>query len=288
MTHSSQSNSSSNYIDASSSSASSSSSSTSATGPTGRAQDITFTAPLTGKVVAITGGSSGIGAATARHLARLGASVLIGARRVDRLHALQEELTAAGGRVHAVPLDVCDRASVNAFIQAGVETFGHVDVLINNAGVMPLARLSALQVDEWERTLDVNVRGVLWGIAAVLPLMKARGQGHIINLASIGAHRSYPGCAVYCASKFAVWAISDALRQEELDGDIRVTTISPGTTTSELADHLTDPAAVEAMRAFRAITIAPEAIAQAIGFAIGQPQEVDVSEIIVRPTRSPE
>lgn len=242
---------------------------------------------LTGRVVAITGASSGIGEATARHLAQHGAHVVIGARRLGKLHNLADELCLAGGKVVPQVLDVCDRHSFEQFIAATESAYGRIDVLVNNAGVMPLSTLGALRVDEWNRTIDVNIRGVLYGIASALPRMKRQGSGHFVNVASIGAHRSYPGAGVYCASKFAVWAISDALRQEELGGDIRVTTISPGTTASELADHITDPDAQEAMKLFRATTIAPAAIAQAIAFAIAQPQDVDVSEIVIRPTRSP-
>jgi NADP-dependent 3-hydroxy acid dehydrogenase YdfG len=242
---------------------------------------------LKGRVVAISGASSGIGQATARHLAGLGAQVVMGARRTDRLERLAAELRSAGGVARASTLDVRDRASFEAFVAAAVSEFGRIDVLVNNAGVMPLSNFSALRIDEWNDTLDVNVRGVLHGIAAALPRMKRQGRGHFVNVASIGAHRAYPGAGVYCASKFAVWALSEALRQEELEGDIRVTTLSPGTTTSELADHITDPEAAEAMRLFRAITIEPEAVARAIAFALLQPQDVDVSEIVVRPTRSP-
>jgi NADP-dependent 3-hydroxy acid dehydrogenase YdfG len=240
---------------------------------------------LNGRVVAISG--IGIGQATARHLAALGANVVIGARRVDRLEQLAAELRSTGGRVTAHALDVRDLASFEAFVAAAASAHGRIDVLVNNAGVMPLSNLGALRVDEWNHTIDVNIRGVLNGIAAALPLMKRQGSGHFVNLASIGAHRAYPGAAVYCASKFAVWALSDALRQEELEGDIRVTTISPGTTASELADHITDAAAAAAMKAFRAVTIEPDAVARAIAFALAQPPDVDVSEIVIRPTRSP-
>lgn len=240
-----------------------------------------------GQVVAISGASSGIGQATARHLAGLGAKVAVGARRIDRLESMAAELRASGGTVMTQALDVRDPGSFEDFVAATVAEFGRIDVLVNNAGVMPLSAFGALRVAEWDQTIDVNVRGVLHGIAAALPRMKHQGSGHFVNVASIGAHRSYPGAGVYCASKFAVWALSDALRQEELEGDIRVTTVSPGTTTSELADHITDEGAAEAMRVFRAITIAPDAVARAIAFAIAQPQDVDVSEIVVRPTRSP-
>jgi NADP-dependent 3-hydroxy acid dehydrogenase YdfG len=239
------------------------------------------------KVVVITGASSGIGEATARLLAQRGAKVVLGARRIERLQALAAEIREAGGIAHACKVDVTRRDDVIAFVGEAAQTFGRVDVIVNNAGVMPLSNLAALKVDEWERTIDVNLKGVLNGIAAGLPLMKAQGHGQFVNVASIGAHRSYPGAAVYCATKFAVWALSDALRQEELGGDIRVTTISPGTVASELAGSITDADAAEAMKSFRAITLDPEAIARAIAFAIEQPQDVDVSEITVRPTRSP-
>jgi NADP-dependent 3-hydroxy acid dehydrogenase YdfG len=238
-------------------------------------------------VVAITGASSGIGAATARLLAARGARVVLGARRVERLQSVVDDIRAGGGSAQAVAMDVTQRGDVEAFVAHAVELHGRIDVLVNNAGVMPLSRLDALRVDEWERTLDVNVKGVLYGIAACLPRMTAQGGGHIVNVASIGAYRSFPGAAVYCASKFAVWALSDALRQEHLDGDLRVTTISPGTTESELADHITDPAAADAMKQFRAITIDAGAVARAIAYALEQPAEVSVSEVVVRPTRSP-
>ncbi len=239
------------------------------------------------QVIAITGASSGIGMATARVLAGMGAKLVIGARRTDRLDELARALRQQGAQVTTAALDVRQRESVQAFVDLAVSTHGRIDVLINNAGVMPLSRMSVGKVQEWEDTIDINVKGVLYGIAAALPHMKAQGAGHLVSVASIGAHRSFPGAAVYCGSKFAVWAICEGLRQEELDGDIRVTTVSPGTTTSELADHITDADAVEAMRAFRAVTIAPEAIANAIAYAIAQPRDVSVSEVIVRPTSSP-
>jgi NADP-dependent 3-hydroxy acid dehydrogenase YdfG len=158
-------------------------------------------------------------------------------------------------------------------------------VLVNNAGVMPLSRLDALKVDEWNRMIDVNIRGVLHGISAALPVMRGKGGGHIVNVASIGAHEVEPTAAVYCATKFAVWAISEGLRKEQ-PGDIRVTVISPGVTESELAESISDPHARAAMRDYRAIAIPATAIADAIAFAIGQPPEVDVNEIIVRPAAS--
>jgi NADP-dependent 3-hydroxy acid dehydrogenase YdfG len=157
--------------------------------------------------------------------------------------------------------------------------------MVNNAGVMPLSPLSALRVAEWDRMIDVNIKGVLYGIAAALPIMEEQGNGQIVNVSSIGGHRVSPTAAVYCATKFAVRAISDGLRQET--DRIRVTVISPGTTTSELADTIGDPTAREAMKAFRAVTMSPDAVAAALAYAIGQPDDVDVSEIVVRPTASP-
>lgn len=237
------------------------------------------------KVVAITGASSGIGEATARFLAERGANVVLGARRTDRLERLTASIRSAGGIAHYRALDVARRKDMDAFIGLAKSEFGRIDVIVNNAGIMPLSSLDQLKVDEWDRMIDVNIRGVLHGIAAGLPIMQAQGFGQFINLSSIGGHTVYPTAAVYSATKFAVWAISDGLRQES--DKIRVTVISPGTTESELADSFSDPAAREGMRSFRAITISPEAVARAIGFAIEQPDDVDVSEIIVRPTASP-
>lgn len=238
--------------------------------------------PNDNKVILITGASSGIGEATARRLVMLGHRVLLGARRVDRLQALAGELQGAGGQVAYRALDVTDAADFRAFVAHAVDTFGPVDVLVNNAGVMPLSPLSAGKLGEWDHMIDVNLRGVLHGIAAVLPAMEARGQGHIINVASIGAHVVVPTGAVYCATKYAVWAITDGLRQESRA--VRATTISPGVVETELADHISDPEAREAMAAFRRIALKAEAIAGAIAYAIAQPPDVDVNEIIVRPS----
>ena len=240
---------------------------------------------IDGKVVAITGASSGIGEATARVLAAAGARVVIGARRADRLQRVVAEITAKGGSVRARGLDVTQRADIEAFARYARAEFGKLDAIVNNAGVMPLSPLDALKVDEWDRMVDVNIKGVLYGIAAALPCMMEQGRGHIINLSSIGGHSVSPTAAVYCATKFAVRAISDGLRQET--NCIRVTVISPGTTTSELADTITDATAREAMKSWRAITISPDAVADAIAYAISQPDDVDVSEIVIRPTASP-
>ena len=240
---------------------------------------------LNGKVVAITGASSGIGEATAHLLAQHGASVVMGARRTDRLEKLAAVIRSEGGSAQYRPLDVTVREDMESFIGFAKATFGRVDVIVNNAGVMPLSPLAALKVDEWDRMIDVNIRGVLHGIAAVLPVMEAQGSGQVINVSSIGGHTVSPTAAVYCATKFAVGAISDGLRQET--DKIRVTVISPGVTESELADSITDPASRKRMKEFRKIAISPDAIARAILFAIEQPDDVDVSELIVRPTASP-
>lgn len=239
----------------------------------------------TQKVVLITGASSGIGEATARLLARKGVHVVLGARRTDRLETLVSEIRAEGGSAKYRALDVTSLEDMQAFVGFAKETFGRIDVIVNNAGVMPLSKLEMLKTDEWNRMIDVNLRGVLHGIAASLPLMQQQGSGQVINMSSIGGHAVYPTAAVYCATKFAVGAISDGLRQEV--NNIRVTVISPGTTESELADSISDSEARRGMQDFREIAIPAEAIARAIAFAIEQPNDVDVSEIIVRPTASP-
>ncbi|MDK4703210.1 MULTISPECIES: SDR family oxidoreductase [unclassified Rhizobium] len=236
------------------------------------------------KVVLITGASSGIGAGIARELASAGAKVMLGARRIDRLEALAAEIREMGGTVMTRRLDVTDRADVAAFAEAARAAWGSVDVIVNNAGIMPLSLMASMKVEEWDRMVDVNIKGVLHGIAAVLPEMTARGSGHIINIASIGALAVSPTAAVYCATKYAVRAISDGLRQE--CRDIRVTCIHPGVVESELADTITDPVAVEAMKSYRAVALAPDAIGRAVRFAVEQPDDVDVNEIVVRPTRA--
>jgi NADP-dependent 3-hydroxy acid dehydrogenase YdfG len=238
-----------------------------------------------GKVIAITGASSGIGEGIARVLAERGAHVVLGARRTDRLEKLVAEITDKGGSARFRAVDVTSRADTQAFVDFARDAFGPLDVIVNNAGVMPLSPLAAMKVDEWDRMIDVNIKGVLYGIAAVLPEMKARGRGQIINIASIGAHSVAPTAAVYCATKYAVRALSDGLRQENTD--IRVTVISPGVVESELASTITDAETAGFMTEYRRIAITPDAIGRAVAFAIEQPADVDVSEIIVRPTASP-
>ncbi|MGF6711650.1 NADP-dependent 3-hydroxy acid dehydrogenase YdfG [Luteibacter sp. W1I16] len=237
------------------------------------------------KVILITGASSGIGEATARHLVRQGHRVVLGARRIERLQVLAEELAGERGHVAYRALDVTRFDQMQAFADAAESTFGPVDVIVNNAGVMPLSPLNALKLGEWNRMIDVNVRGVLHGIAAVLPGMEARRRGHVINVSSIGGHAVSPTAAVYCATKYAVRAISDGLRQET--DCIRVTVVSPGVVESELADTISDEATRDFVKAYRRVAIQPDAIARAIGYAIEQPDDVDVNELIVRPTASP-
>lgn len=240
---------------------------------------------ITGKVIAITGASSGIGEATARLLAQKGAQVVMGARRTDRLDTIAADINAAGSSARSRALDVTSREDMEAFVAFAEKEFGRIDVVVNNAGVMPLSPMEALKVDEWERMLDVNVRGVLYGIAAGLPRFKRQGFGQFVNVSSIGGHYVVPTAAVYCATKFAVRAISDGLRQE--NNDIRVTVISPGVTASELGTDITDASARAMMDDYRKIAIGPDAIARAIAFAVEQPGDVDVNEIVVRPTASP-
>lgn len=236
---------------------------------------------LNSKVVLITGASSGIGEGTARQLAANGARVVLGARRTQRLKAIAEDIEEAGGAVRVRALDVTDRDDMEAFAAFAEAEFGQIDVLVNNAGVMPLSPLSALKVDEWNWMIDVNIRGVLHGIAAVLPRMEAQGHGHIVNVSSVGGFVVQPTAAVYAATKFAVRAISEGLRKES--DNIRCTCVYPGVIESELANTISDPIARERMQSYRKIAIQPDAIGRSIQFAIEQPNDVDVNEIVVRP-----
>ncbi|MCD0502258.1 SDR family oxidoreductase [Bordetella petrii] len=236
------------------------------------------------KVILVTGASSGIGEATVRLLAQRGHRLVIGARRIDRLQALADTLRAEGAQVDYRKLDVTQRADVQAYADFALRTHGRIDVIVNNAGVMPLSPMASLKVDEWDTMIDVNIRGVLHGVAAVLPAMQRQGAGQIINVSSIGGLYVVPTAAVYCATKYAVRAISDGLRQE--NDKLRVTCVYPGVVESELADTITDAAAAKAMQAYRQIALQPQAIACAIAHAIDQPDDVDTSEIVVRPTAS--
>jgi NADP-dependent 3-hydroxy acid dehydrogenase YdfG len=207
---------------------------------------------------------------------------VLGARRTDRLEKLAAEIRSAGGTAEYRALDVINLPDVQAFAEFALKKFSRIDVIINNAGIMPLSPLAELKIDEWNRMIDVNIRGVLHGIAAVLPHMTARRSGHVINLSSIGGFQVWPTCAVYSGTKFAVRAISEGLRLETKD--IRVTIISPGVVESELANTITDAATQVAMADYRKIALTPDAIARAMAYAIEQPADVDVNEIIVRPT----
>lgn len=236
------------------------------------------------KVVVITGASSGIGETTARHLAAQGARLVLGARRLDRLQALVAEIKAAGGEAIAVQTDVTVKAEVDAMIAAGVEAFGRIDVVINNAGYMAIAPMSATLTDEWDRMIDINVKGLLYGVAAALPVFEAQGSGQFINISSIAGRKVFsPGGTVYSGTKFAVHAISEGLRHE-VGSKIRVTVISPGGVDTDLKHGSSDPESLKGLDAFYKIAVGPDAIARAIAYAVEQPAEVDVSEIAVRPT----
>jgi NADP-dependent 3-hydroxy acid dehydrogenase YdfG len=238
------------------------------------------------KIVVITGASSGLGEATARHLAQQGARLVLGARRQDRIQALAKELTGSGSKAVAVTMDVTDRQQVQKLVNTAVESFGRVDVMINNAGLMPQALLERLQVDEWERMIDVNLKGVLYGIAAALPIMKHQKSGHFINVSSVAGHKVGPGFAVYAATKFAVRALSEGLRQEVKPYNIRTTVISPGAVATELPNSVTDPETADRIRKFYAAAAIPaDSFARTVAFAMNQPDEVDINEILFRPTR---
>ncbi|GJD49153.1 putative oxidoreductase [Methylobacterium crusticola] len=238
---------------------------------------------IAGKVVAITGASSGIGEAVARLLAGRGAKVVLGARRTERLAALAREI--GEGAAHRT-LDVTDRAQVEAFVAFARERFGRLDVLVNNAGLMPLSPLDQGKVDEWDRMIDVNIKGTLYGIAAVLPVFRAQGSGHVVNIASVAGHRVGPNSAVYSATKHAVRALSEGLRQEAGPA-LRVTIVSPGAVESELAATISDAELKQRMIDYRRIAIPAAAVARAIAYALEQPPEVDVNEILIRPTAQP-
>lgn len=236
------------------------------------------------KVILITGASSGIGEATARVLARQGHRVLLGARRTERLAQIAADIRWAGDTAEYRALDVTQGEDVKAFVAFAQERFGRVDVIFNNAGVMPVSPMSALKTEEWDRIIDVNIRGVLNGIAAVLPIMEAQGSGHIINTASTGAHAVGAQFGIYCASKYAVRAITEGLRQE-MDR-IRVTLISPGVTESELGHDISVDSTASAVKQLRSIALDNRAIANAVLYAISQPEDVDVNEMLIRTVRS--
>ena len=239
---------------------------------------------MIGKIVLITGASSGIGEGIARELAAAGAHVLLGARRTDRLERIAGEIRDKGGIVEVRPLDVADSAAMSAFARAALDLWGRIDVLINNAGIMPLSPLSAGKMDEWARMVDVNIKGVLWGIGAVLPVMERQQAGQIINIGSIGALQVVPTAAVYCATKHAVRAISDGLRQES--SCIRVTCLNPGVVESDLAATITHEETADLMDNYRSVALQPSDIARAVRHIIETPASVDTTEITIRPTAS--
>lgn len=238
------------------------------------------------KVVIITGASSGIGEATAKDLASKGAKLVLAARREDRLKKLQEEIHKDGGQAVYKVVDVTSYEQMEALAAYTLEQFGQIDVLVNNAGIMPQAFLFKKKINEWDQMIDVNIKGVLYAIAGVLPSMRERKSGHIINLSSVAGHNIYPGGTVYCGTKHAVRSISEGLRQEEaMSGtNIRVTNISPGSVSSELLETTSDAEMRAGLDEFYQVAIEAKNIANTIAFAIEQPAEVGINEIIVRPT----
>ena len=240
---------------------------------------------IEGKVVVITGASSGLGAATARLLSAQGAIVVLGARRVDRIVALAGELVRGGGQALALQTDVTRREDVKRLVDGAVEKYGRIDVMINNAGLMPSSPLERLKIDDWDRMIDVNIKGVLYGIAAALPHMQARKSGHIVNVSSVAGHRVRAGTAVYSATKHAVRVLTEGLRQEVKPYDIRTTIVSPGAVDTELADSITEPDVQAGVKAFYEIAIPADSFARAVAYALSQPDDVDINEILFRPTK---
>ncbi len=241
---------------------------------------------IAGKVVVITGASSGLGEAAARLLSAEGASVVLGARRVDRIQSLADELAGRGAKALAVGTDVTHREQVQALVDAAVQKYGRIDVMINNAGLMPQSLLERLKIDDWDRMIDVNIKGVLYGIAAALPYMKQQKAGHIINVSSVAGHKVRPGGVVYSATKHAVRVISEGLRQEVKPYNIRTTVISPGAVATELPNSVTEPDVAENIRKFyEQVAIPADSFARAVVFAMSQPEDVDINEILFRPTR---
>ena len=241
---------------------------------------------IQGKVVVITGASSGLGEATARDLSAQGAAVVLGARRADRIKSLADELTRRGGKALAVPTDVIHSEQVKKLVDRAVQAYERIDVMINNAGLMPQSPLERLRIDEWDRMIDVNIKGVLYGIAAALPHMKQQKSGHIINVSSVAGHKVRAGGAVYAATKHAVLALSEGLRQEVKPYNIRTTVISPGAVATELPNSISEQDVAESFHKFyEDFAIPADSFARAVAFAISQPEEVDVNEILFRPTR---
>lgn len=238
------------------------------------------------KVIVITGASSGLGLAAARRLAQQGACLALGARRIERLQQLADELNGEGHRAIAVEADVTRLDDVKRLVDNAVQTFGRVDVMVNNAGLMPISALERLKVEDWDRTIDVNIKGVLYGIAAALPHMQRQMSGHFVNVASVAGHKIMPNGTVYSASKFAVRALSEGLRQEVKPWNIRTTILSPGAVDTELPASITEADVAKGMQGFyQSTAISADSFARAIIFAIEQPEDMDVNEIVFRPTR---
>ena|SRR5215813_9289988 len=243
------------------------------------------TSNIADKVVVITGASSGIGESAAKLLARHGARVVLGARRKDRIDAIVKEISAAGGKAIGFAVDVTRRAEVEALIKGAVDNFGRVDVIVNNAGIMPIAPIQALKVEEWDRQININIKGVLYGVAAALPQMQKQKSGHIINIASvIGIKVFAPGGTVYGATKSAVRVLTEGLRVELHSQNIRSTIISPGAVATELPESSSEEATRKNLREFYKMAIPADSIARAIAYAIEQPAEVEIDEIVIRPT----
>src|ERR1700739_1788445 len=242
------------------------------------------TSGIAEKVVVITGASSGLGESTAKLLARHGAKVVLGARRKNRIDAVVKDIPAAGGKSVGFAVDVTKRVEVEALIKGAVESFGRVDVLVNNAGIMPIAPIHLLKVEEWDRQIDINIKGVLYGVAAVLPQMQKQKSGHIINMASVFGIKVFaPGGTVYCATKSAVRTLTEGLRMELHSENIRCTIISPGAVATELPESSSDEATRKNLREFMKMAIPANTIARAIAYAIEQPANVEIDEIVVRP-----
>lgn len=245
------------------------------------------TSNIADKVVVITGASGGIGESTAKFLARQGAKVVLGARRKDRIDAVVTEISTGGGNAAGFAVDVTKRSEVEALVKGAVDTFGRVDVMVNDAGIMPISPITALKVEEWDRMIDVNMKGLLYGVAAVLPIMQKQKQGHIINMASVFGIKVFaPGATVYCATKAAVRSLTEGLRVELHSQNIRCTMISPGAVATDLAEGSSDEATRKNLREFyKTVKAIPaDSIARAIAYAIEQPADVEIDEIVIRPT----
>src|SRR5262245_545603 len=240
---------------------------------------------IEGKVVVITGASSGLGKSAARLLAASGAKVALGARRKDRIDALVKDITAKGGSALGFKTDVTKRGDVEALVKGAMDKYGRIDVIVNNSGVMFIAPMAALKVEEWDRMIDVNIKGLLYGVAAVLPIMQKQKQGHIINIASVAGFKVFaPGGTVYSATKFAVRAVSEGLRMEHKAYNIRTTMISPGAVATELKEGSSEESIRENLREFYKMAIPADSIARAVAYAIEQPAEVEIDEVVIRPT----